>query len=532
MTPPPELARLIEALRRPEAYPHPVGSVEVRQTHISVVFLAGAFAYKVKKPVNPGFLDFTTLERRLHFCREEVRLNRRLAPDVYLGVMPVVEAEDGLVLEGEGEPVEHAVKMRRLPDDAVLSARLERGQLSAPVLRTLGRRIADFHAGADAGAEIARFGRWEVVAGNARENLVQSRSHVGSTLSETVHRRLERSLERRLEELRDLVESRAEALVPRDTHGDLHLDHVYLFPERDAPGDLVVIDCIEFNERFRYADPVADMAFMVMDLARHGRRDLGDAFDEAYFDATGDVEGRPLLPFYVAYRAAVRGKVQGMKASEEEVPEAEREAAVRDSRAHWLLALSELEEPGARPCLVLVGGLPGTGKSTVAEGLAREAGFTVVSSDRVRKELAGLDPETSAAAGFAEGIYTSEWNDRTYAACLERVGELLFEGERVVVDASFREASRRRRFLQAASEWGVRGLFLLCTTDAESVRDRLEARKGGASDADWSIYLRAAAAWEPEEEVTRRALRRVATDGPPEASVERALAWLRAEGLT
>ena len=532
MTPAARVARLIEELRRPAAYPDDVGSVEVRQTHISVVLLTGEHAYKVKKPVDLGFLDFTTLVRRLHFCREEVRLNRRLAPDVYLGVVPVVEREGSLMLEGEGEAVDYAVKMRRLPDAATLLARLERGELSAPVFGALGRRIADFHLRADAGPEIARFGRFHVVAGNARENLEQSRSHVGSTISGEVHRRLGRRLEHHLEELRDLVESRAERGMPRDTHGDLHLDHVYLFPERDPPADLVVIDCIEFNERFRFADPVADTAFLVMDLVRHGRRDLGDAFAEAYFRATDDVQGRALLPFYVAYRAAVRGKVQGMKAMEGEVPHAEREAAVRDARAHWLLALGELEEPGARPCLILVGGLPGTGKSTVAEGLARKAGFTVLSSDRVRKELAGLDPESPAAAPFAEGIYTDEWNDRTYAACLERAGALVFEGERVIIDASFREASRRRRFLEAATEWGVRGLLLLCTAQPDRTRARLEARKGGASDADWSIYVRAAESWEPEEtDVTRRALRRVSTEGTPAESVERARGVLETEGL-
>jgi aminoglycoside phosphotransferase family enzyme len=364
-----EIAHLIDELRRPEAYPHDVGEVEVRQTHISLVVLAGPFVYKVKKPVELGFLDFTTPERRLHFCREEVRLNRRLAPDVYLGVVPIVRTAEGLAVrgesgpvEGDGQPVEHAVKMVRLPDDHTLLQRLSRGELSAGVLKALGRRIADFHAKADTGPEIDRYGRFDIVARNARENLEQSSPHVGTTLSEGVHRRLSALLEDRLAELRPLIEERARRHVPRDTHGDLHLDHVYLFPEREPPNDLLVIDCIEFNQRFRYADPVADAAFLAMDLARHGRRDLADAFTDAYVRSAGDSEGAALLAFYVAYRAAVRGKVRGMAADEEEIPDEDRTAAIRDARAHWLLALSELEDPGACPCLVLVGGLPGTGK--------------------------------------------------------------------------------------------------------------------------------------------------------------------------
>src|SRR5438034_1293400 len=184
--------------------------------------------------------------------------------------------------------------------------------------------------------------------------------------------------------------------MPRDTHGDLHLDHVYLFPEKKPPADLVIIDGIEFNERFRYSDPVADMAFLVMDLRFHGYHDLAQAFADAYFQAAGDEQGRTLLPFYTAYRAAVRGKVEGFELLEKEIPAAERAAALERARAHWLLALGELEQPAQKPCLVLVGGLPGTGKSTLAQGLAQRAGFQVIRSDVVRKQLAGLAPTDPA----------------------------------------------------------------------------------------------------------------------------------------
>jgi hypothetical protein len=527
-----DIARLIDALRRPEAYPHGVETVEIRQTHISVVALAGAYAYKVKKAVDLGFLDFTTLEKRRHFCEEEVRLNRRLAADVYLGVVPLVESRGGLVVEGEGRAVEYAVKMRRLPGRATLLEHLRRGALTEEALIGLARRVAAFHEHAASGPDIGRYGRWEVVAGNARENLDQSRSHVGECLSEAVFGGLGERLEERLRALRPLIEARARSHVPRDTHGDLHLEHVYLFPERAPPRDLVVIDCIEFNERFRYADPVADMAFLVMDLAFHGRRDLATGFADAYFAAADDAEGRELLPFYVSYRAAVRGKVEGMAAGEDELPAAERRAAVERARAHWLLALAELEAPARRPCLVLVGGLPGTGKTTLAERLADEAGFELVSSDHVRKELAGLGPETSAAAAFGEGIYTPEWDDRTYGACLERASDLLFRGKRVIVDASFREAKRRRTFLEAAVTHGVRGVFLGCSASPDTVERRLAARGGGPSDADWAIYRAAAEAWEADAASDPRwTVGEVSNDGGADEAVAAALEHLRASGL-
>ena len=534
-----KIARVIDALRDPAAYPHPVDTVEVRQTHISAVFLAGAHAYKVKKPVDLDFLDFTTLERRRHFCREEVRLNRRLAPDVYLGVVGIRRRDDGtlavdgsLLEEGEdGRLLEVAVKMRRLPAAATLEARLERGEELGDLLERLGRRIADFHRRAEAGPEVDRFGRLEVVAGNARENLEQSRAHVGETVSPEVHRRIARALERRLEEHGELIEERARRGVPRDTHGDLHLDHVYLLPDREPPEDLVVIDCIEFNERFRYSDPISDMAFLSMDLLFHGRPDLERRFSDAYLEASGDAEGAELLPFYRSYRAAVRGKVEGMVTEEDEVPAEERRQAVRRGRGHWLLALSELEEPATRPGLVLVGGLPGTGKSTLARELARRADFRIVSSDRVRKELAGLQPDEDAGAGFEEGLYAPEWTDRTYRECLERARTGLFRGERILVDATFREEEKRRRFLDAAVEWGVRHLFLACRAPSEVVWEHLAGREAGASDADWDVYRRAAEHWEEPGAETERVRREVDTSGSVEASADQAVERLGEAGL-
>jgi uncharacterized protein len=339
-----ELARLIEALSSIVAYPHSVEAVEVCQTHISVVFLAGPYAYKIKKPVNLGFLDFTAPERRRHFCEEEVRLNRRLAPTVYQGIVPVTRTSTGAEIDGRGETVEWAVKMERLPRDATLEQRLCRGEVGLALLATLAQKIAQFHRDAEAGPHIAACGRFEMVARNVRENFEQSAGQVGVTLSRTVFERLSKLTEESLIRHRSLIEARAERGVPRDTHGDLHLEHVYLFPERQPPADLVVIDCIEFNERFRYADPVSDMAFLAMDLAFHGRKDLAGAFADAYFQATQDAEGRELLPLYSSYRAAVRGKVEGMELREKEVSESEQAAALVRARSHWLLALSELEE--------------------------------------------------------------------------------------------------------------------------------------------------------------------------------------------
>jgi aminoglycoside phosphotransferase family enzyme/predicted kinase len=526
-----DLPRLIEALSDPAAYPYPVGAVEVRQTHISAVFLAGPYAYKVKKPVNLGFLDFSTLERRRHFCEEEVRLNRRLAPQVYLGVVPVVHAGQGLQFEGEGEAVEWAVKMRRLPDEATLQKRLLRGEVGVELVEALASRIASFHREAEANERIAAFGRFEAVARIVLGIFAQAVPQVGTTVSRAVFGRVKSLAEEALGRLRPLIEARAARGMPRDCHGDLHLDHVYYFPDQRPPAELVIIDCIEFNERFRFIDPVADMAFPAMDLAFHGRRDLARTFADAYFRATGDEEGRALLPLYTAYRATVRGMVEGLELAEKEVPETERAAALGRARAHWLLALTELEEPGRKPCLLLVMGLPGTGKSRLARGLAESAGFSVVRSDVVRKELAGLPGQGQTPPELRESLYTHAWNERTYAECLNRAGRLLFEGRRVLVDATFREEQKRQTFLKAAAQWGVPSGILLCRADPETVRKRLENRERDASDADWSVYLQFAASWEEIGTLSGESLHPISTEGSPEQALSRALEALRQSGL-
>jgi aminoglycoside phosphotransferase family enzyme/predicted kinase len=520
-----DLADLIEALSAPGAYPEPVDRVEVRQTHISVVFLAREHVYKIKKPIKPNFLDFSTLEIRLHFCREEVRLNRRLAPDVYLAVVPVVRTANGLKWEGDGEIVEWAVKMRRLPAEATLLERLRRDEVGVEMIESLARKIAAFHQSASTDERIAAFGRFDGVARNLRDVLAHSVSQVDKTVRLAVFERIKARMEETLSRLRPRIEARAGRGMPRDTHGDLRLDHIYYFPDKEPSADLVIIDCIEFNERFRFIDPVADMAFVAMDLAYHGRRDLARAFADAYFSATGDEEGRELLSLYTAYRASVRGEVEGMLVTEQEVPAAEREVAAMRARAYWLLALSELEPSGKKPCLLLVAGLPGAGKSSLARALAERADFCLIRSDVVRKELG------TQTRSVSEGIYTPEWNARTYAECLHRAEQLLAEGSRVIVDATFREEKQRRNFLEAAVRWGVPGGMLLCRAEPDTVRRRLQQRKGDASDADWSVYRHLAASWEDPGTLTQRVCHTISTEGSPEESLSRALEVLRQMGL-
>lgn len=490
-----------ELVARP---PWPVeGPVEVRRTHASVVFLAGDRVYKLKRPVDYGFLDFSTLERRRFFCEEEVRLNRRLAPGVYLGVRAITE---GPRLDGPGPVLEWAVEMRRLDDHDSLGWRLARGDVGEPELDAIARRLAAFHAEAPDGPSIARYGRAEVVIGNAIENFDQTRSHRGRTVDPAVWARLRELTEAHGRRLAPTFDRRADRGVVRETHGDLRVDHVYLLP--DGP---VAIDAIEFSDRFRCADPVADVAFLVMDVGVRGHAGAARRLAATWLDATGDAEAAGLLDWYVAYRSVVRAKVAGLASDPD---------AVRRARRHWLYALTVLEEPGRRPALVGVGGLPGVGKSTLAAGLARAAGFEVIRTDVVRREvLAQVGP-----APFGVGAYSEALRDRVFEACLDRAEARVAAGARVIVDASFARERWRRALRDRAVALGVPSLLLLAEAPRDVALQRLAARRGDASDADVGVYLGAEQTWEPPHASQAR---RVDGGGAADEALAAALALLR-----
>lgn len=502
------LEQLLDALSQADAYPGNVGEVEVHQTHISVVFLVGDRAYKVKKPVDLGFVDYSTLERRRQLCRREVELNRRLAPSIYRGVVPIVSVDGALRVGGDpatADVVEWAVEMVRLDDAATLKSRLARGAVEPAWMDELGALVSKFHRDARRGPEVSAMASFDVVARNALDNFRQSVDQVGETIARPVFERYRARTEAQLEALRPVIEERARSHVPCDTHGDLRLEHVYRIDER-----LVIIDCIEFNDAFRFADPVADAAFLTMDLRFRWADELAGRFEDAYFD--GADQGRALLPFYVAYRSAVRGKVHGIRAVEPEVPPEERAAARRESAAHWMFGWSTLAEPSERPALVGVFGLPGTGKSTLAGDLATAYGFEVIDSDVVRKELAGLSPDHSAADAPGAGIYTAEFSRKTYRACLDRALDRVREGGRVIVDATFRSQEWRVALMQAAKSTGVTGMMLECVLPREVAGARIDRRSGGPSDADWEVYRHMEQTWEPAATARARSVETVDRD--------------------
>ena len=498
---------LVEALLDPGAYARGDSPVELIETHVSYVFLVGDHVYKVKKPVDYGFLDFTTLAKRRHFCEQEVRLNRRTSPEVYLGVEEIREEGGGYALNGPGRTVEYAVKMRRLPQQRSLDNLLRQGGVSSDDVERIAARIARFHHSAERGPQVTAYGDLDAVRQNVEENIAQTRRFVGSTLSMDDHDELAAYSRAFMESSRPIFQRRAEEGRIRDCHGDLHTAHVFLLssPEDGDSDGIGIIDCIEFNERFRCSDVAEEIAFLAMDLDYHGRRDLSRLFVEAYSLESEDPGVGELLDFFKSYRACVRGKVTSFKLDDPELPEAARTDASASARAYFRLARSYVPAL-PRPAVVLFAGVTGTGKSTTAVDLARRWSMAYVSSDLTRKSLAGIDPREHRYEHFMEGIYSSGSSELTYRAMREEAGAHLLKGESVVLDGTFRRAEERARMVELAREMGAEAWIVECRLPEAEARRRLERRAQGGdsvSDGRWSLFRQQLAQWDQVEEVPR-----------------------------
>jgi hypothetical protein len=405
-----------------------------------------------------------------------------------------------------------------------------RGELEHDHVRTVGRVLGAFHRDAPRGPEIAAWGAFEHLARLCRDNLDAIASQSESLDPEVVER-LRTATERELATHRALIQRRMRAGIPCELHGDLRLEHVYDLGGQGLADDVRIVDCIEFSELLRHGDPAADIAFLAMDLRMHGAWKLADTLVDAWVEETHDEEARMLLPLMAAYRSAVRAKVRALQARDTMVPPAQRAELRALAHSHVLFALGELAPPDDRPCLVLVAGLPGTGKSRLSADLEREAGMTWIRADAVRKELAGLECGMAARASIEGGLYTPAWNDRTYGECLARAQRVLAAGGRALVDASFKEEQRRRDFVALARRMGVPVRILCCRAPAEVVRERLENRGGDPSDADWTVYEHARRTWDPFVGTTLEVVTTIDTAGSPADTLDAALEDLRGRGL-
>jgi aminoglycoside phosphotransferase family enzyme/predicted kinase len=466
---------LLASLLDPAAYPHPVDAVRIVETHISWVLLAGAYAYKIKKAVRLGFLDFSSATERKRFCAEEIRLNRRLAADIYLDVVAIVATPDGPRIGGAGPAVEHAVRMRRFAENDTLDRMIDQGRADAGIVDALAGRIARFHREAPRMQGTHPWGTPESILGAALDNVTalaalpvaaQLREPLGMLTTWT------RKTAARLD---TAFVARREAGFIRECHGDLHPGNVAVIGGAPVP-----FDCIEFNESFRWIDVMSEIAFPVMDLDCHGRPDWSWRLLNGYLEVTGDFDGLCVLRFYVVYRALVRAKVRALAAGSGRTgPEEDRH--LRSALAH--VDTARRWSAPAAPFMVLMHGLSGSGKSTLARRIAEELGAVVIRSDVERKRLHGLEPQEASGSGCDAGIYGPTETAATYARLEGLAATILRSGFSVVVDAAFLRLLERRAFAALGRKARVPFAIAACAGSVAQFAARIRRRAAAGTDA-------------------------------------------------
>jgi len=455
---------LIAALRDPACYPHPAREVDLIETHISWVLLAGEYAYKVKKPVRLAFLDFSTLEARRRYCDEELRLNRRTAPELYLEVVPIVQTARGFAISAPGEPVEYAVKMRRFGAEALADDMARRGALGPAQADAIAEALAEFHASAPRARPGDAYGAPSGVAAPAIENFDQIAALGAEPAAAARLDRLRAWTAGESRRLEGVFASRKAAGRVRECHGDLHLGNIAFIDGRAVP-----FDCIEFDPALRWIDVMSEVAFLVMDLLAHRLAGAAWRLLNHWLEASGDYEGVAVLRFYLVYRAMVRAKIARIRGSGEEF-------------LHYA-ALAESLAGAAPLSLVLMHGLPGSGKTTVSQAALERLGAVRLRSDVERKRLHGLAPQVRAQAGLDAGIYSAAASRRTYEHLAALAAGILGAGYPAIVDAAFLQREQRDLFRRLAEERGALCLIAACTAPEAILRRRVIERHSGARDA-------------------------------------------------
>jgi aminoglycoside phosphotransferase family enzyme/predicted kinase len=481
-----EFSLLIAALQNPAIYPEHSSKVELVQTHISAIFLTGEHAYKVKKPVNFGFLDFTTLEKRKFYCQQEVELNRRLCPEIYLGVVEIHIHQGRIFLgDGPGEVIEYAVLMKQLPADCMMDRWLARGAITPALLHKIAAKITSFHAQAETNSEITSYGHIETIRENVEENFTQAQKYVGLSISAEFSQEIKDRSRRYMQNQLPLFKKRVAGGKIRDCHGDLHLQHICLTEE------ILIFDCIEFNKRFRYSDVAADIAFLLMDLDFHGYPLFSAEMASSYLRISQDWPLFLLLDFYKSYRAYVRGKVISFRLDDPAISAAEKGPVLEEARRYFHLAHHYAMRLN-HPALFLTCGLMGTGKSTVARALSEALGWERLSSDILRKELAQLSPLEHRYEKYHQGLYSPNFSQRTYQALFDRARDILNAGNSLIIDASFKKKTDRQEAQSLAHQAKADFLLIECQSDEREIHRRLTLRAGDqseSSDGRWELFV-------------------------------------------
>jgi aminoglycoside phosphotransferase family enzyme/gluconate kinase len=467
---------LIKALQNADVYSHPVHEFQVIETHISQVILTGDYAYKIKKPMDFGFLDFSTLARRKHFCEEELRLNRRLADRLYLAVLPITGTPDNPVIGGEGNAFEYVIQMRQFDQDQLFNHRQEQRTLKPELLSSLARQVAGFHNALPPIAGDKPLGTPEAVYAAMQENFDQIRPMIEEQPLLDQLDNLEAWTQSTFERHRGLIAYRRDNGFVRECHGDLHLANITQFEDR-----VTVFDCIEFNEPFRWIDVINDLAFLLMDLESRQEHTLANLVLNTYLEYRDDFDALPLLPLYKAYRALVRGKIALFTRGNPSLNDEQKAGLMQQYQDYAQLAEDYSRIPN--PYLLATVGLSASGKSCVSAAMAGELGLIRLRSDVERKRIHGLPPLAQSQSSTGDNLYTEAATEKTYHRLSTLAETLLASGLPVIIDAANLKEKERGLFASLAEAQGIPFALLHCDAPDELRRDWIRKRKGDASEA-------------------------------------------------
>ena len=507
---------LLAFLLDPRSYPDRPKQVRLKQTHSSYLLLAAPYAYKIKKPVNFGFLDFSTLEKRRYFSEREIELNRRLCPDVHLGVVPISLRAGRLTFEPGDEIVEYAVKMRQLDDRYFFLRLLKKDQIGTKDLDRIVSVLKAFYEAQKPTEEIAAWGRIENLKISTEENFRQTEDFIGFTISRPAFETIRFYTDNFYARNAELFQSRIRTQRIRDCHGDLHLEHIHIAPTR-----LCIYDCIEFNDRFRCIDIANDVAFLAMDLDYHHRPDLSKEFTARIADALGDQPMLRLMDFYKCYRAYVRGKVESFHQSAPGIPERERRESRMRAERYFRLAL-QYAVSGSEPKILIVMGRTASGKSTLARGLGRELNWEVFSSDQTRKALAGIPVYKRCGVAVRRRLYSRAMTRKTYDKLFRNAINRVKEQCSLILDATFSSRQHRDKLRQQLGRLGIDYCFIEAQASEETIKRRLMAREGKlneASDARLEDFEALTRSYEAPSEIGAAYLIAVRTERPFQTTV-------------
>jgi len=476
--------KIIEFLGDKASYPHIPKFLKHIQTHSSDVFIVPPYVYKVKKPVNFKFLDFSSLEKRKYYCEREVELNRRLTRDIYLGIEQI-SGNKGKLRFGSGEKiVEYAIKMKRMPEKYFIKNLLKKGLVSKKDFKKVISKLVIFYQNQTERKEISKLGTLKTMTYTINENRILSKRFIGQTLSEVCFETINLYNNNFFKSHRGLFEIRRKEGFIKDCHGDLHLDHINL-----SPNGINIFDCIEFNDRFRYIDVASDLAFLAMDLDYNGYHNLSEFVVSEFSKKMRDKTINEIIDFYKCYRAYVRGKVESIRANANNISENERMISKLHAQKYFSLAL-RYALFGTKPIIIVVFGGLASGKSKIAKNISNELNSIVFSSDKLRKELAGIKPTDRVYACYSKGIYSKDNTERTYGELFTRCQSEIKIGNTVILDATFSKRKHRTQARELARKLGTNIIFVETFANDNIIKKRLADReKLGLSVSDGRLDI-------------------------------------------